>query len=98
LDLQGENPVSKFAFKFNLYCYIKAAAEGTDVTAGQADPVELYQFSGRFGGGVANDITGRYLPHFVSDWTDGFSMKTVSASLMMYFGGAVYKLKSSVDP
>ena len=65
---------------------LRDAAEGKDVTAGQVDPGELYQFSGKFAGGVVNDFTDRYLPHFLSDWTDGFSIKTVSASLMMYFG------------
>jgi hypothetical protein len=65
---------------------LRAVAEGTERTASAQNPEQHYQFSGRFAGGVMHDITTRYLPHFASDWTDGFSLKTVSASLMMYFG------------
>ena len=42
---------SVHAFAESEEARLKAAAEGRDVTAGQADPVELYQFSGRFAGG-----------------------------------------------
>ena len=42
---------SVHAFAKSEEARLKAAAEGRDVTAGQADPVELYQFSGRFAGG-----------------------------------------------
>ena len=65
---------------------LRAIAEGKDITAQpEENAKELYQYSGRFAGGVINDIKDRYLPHFYSDWTDGFSTKTISATLLMYF-------------
>ena len=33
-----------------------------------------------------NDVKNRFIPHYASDWTDGLSMKTVSAALLMFFG------------
>jgi hypothetical protein len=40
----------------------------------------------KIGGGLMNDVKNRFIPHYASDWTDGLSMKTVSAALLMFFG------------
>ena len=39
-----------------------------------------------FAAGVRGDVARRFLPHYASDWTDGATLKSVSASLLMYFG------------
>jgi hypothetical protein len=36
-------------------------------------------FTGRFAGGVYNDITTRFLPHYLSDWKDGLCLKAGGA-------------------
>ena len=35
---------------------------------------------------MRGDVARRFLPHYASDWTDGATLKSVSASLLMYFG------------
>lgn len=57
-------------------------------------------FTGRFGGGLINDIKRR-ARHYVSDFTDGIHYKTIAATLFLYFacvapaiafGGLMYQL------
>ena len=40
--------------------------------------------SGRFGGGLINDVKRR-LPHYLSDYTDGLNGKSVASILFLYF-------------
>jgi len=44
--------------------------------------ISLYNW--KFGAGIRNDIRRR-LPHYKSDWTDGFHRKSISAVLYLYF-------------
>ncbi len=44
--------------------------------------ISLYNW--KFGAGIRNDIKRR-LPHYKSDWTDGFHRKSISAILYLYF-------------
>ena len=59
---------------------------GVDVGDAELAAAKTYRHTGRFAGGVREDFAQRYAPHFVSDWTDGVHLKTVSACLLMYFG------------
>ena len=52
----------------------------------ETEAASMYQWTGRLCGGVIDDVTNRWAPLFVSDWIDGVSVKTVSASLLMFFG------------
>ncbi len=45
---------------------------------------EGLEFTGRFAGGIIDDLRRR-LPHYVSDFTDGLTMKTVSSTLFLFF-------------
>ena len=59
---------------------------GVDVADAELAAAKTYRHTGRFAGGLREDFAQRYAPHFVSDWTDGVHLKTVSACLLMYFG------------
>ena len=63
-----------------------AATRGVDVADAELAAAKTYRHTGRFAGGLREDFAQRYAPHFVSDWTDGVHLKTVSACLLMYFG------------
>jgi solute carrier family 4 (anion exchanger), member 1 len=56
-----------------------------DETERSTDVTSMYQWTGRLCGGVIDDVTNRWAPLFYSDWIDGISVKTVSASLLMFF-------------
>ena len=49
----------------------------------RAEPQELVP-TGRFCGGLIQDVRRR-LPHYLSDFQDGFDLKTVAATLFLFF-------------
>lgn len=60
------------------------AQRRTQVTTTLKDPTEALTHSGQLFGGVKQDIARR-LPHYLSDFTDGFNFKTLSAIIFLFF-------------
>jgi len=68
------------------HALFKVYEEALDVEVhfgGQHIPAELIP-SGRLGGGLINDIKRR-LPHYLSDYTDGLTTRSVASILFLYF-------------